>query len=78
MQFTIVKAVPLAVAVAFFATIVDNNGESIMTTMPQKIKNTMTIKTEDVDRINGEIKQQKPDKAKATNVVDLADVFSEI
>lgn len=38
-QFTMVKAVPLELAVAVFATRVENNGESAMTTKPQKIKN---------------------------------------
>jgi len=36
-QLTIVKAVPLFSAGAFFATSVENNGESAMTTNPQKI-----------------------------------------
>ena len=37
-QFTIVKAVPLFFEGAFFATNVENSGESAITTIPQKIR----------------------------------------
>ena len=37
-QFTMVKAVPLNLGIAFCATSVENKGESAMTTIPQNNK----------------------------------------
>lgn len=43
-QFTIVKAVPFTAGAARCATNVEKSGESAMTTIPQKMRNTMTAR----------------------------------
>ena len=68
--FTIVNAVPLVSASAFCATRVENNGESAITTMPQKIRKAISNGS-DIIIIRGESRQHIPDKDNATAAVFL-------
>lgn len=60
-QFTIVSAVALDSAGAFFATRVENNGESATTAIPQIIKKPIKTAVDALEKINGENKQQQQD-----------------
>ena len=73
MQFTIVKDVPLDASGAFWATKVENNGESATTTIPQKNRKINRTFTEFCDKNIGEIKQQiqEADKAKVAIFLGL-------
>lgn len=62
MQFTMVRAVPLDSSGAFWATKVENRGESAITTSPQKNRNTTNRTGEFANRKRGESKQHKQDK----------------
>ena len=61
-QFTMVSAVPLYSAIAFFAINVDNSGESAITTIPQKKRNPKNKISEELLKINGNDTQHKQDK----------------
>ncbi len=61
MQFTIVSDVPLDSSGAFCATNVENNGESAITTNPQKIRNSINVMTEELNKNRGEIRQHEHD-----------------
>ena len=60
-QVTMVNAVPLACGGAFWATNVENKGESAMTTMPQKKRKIINGKM-DVQLKIGDNKQQIPER----------------
>ena len=64
-QLTIVSEVPLASSATFCATRVENNGESAITTNPQKNKNAMSSGVALLSKKNGDSKQQQQDKHKA-------------
>jgi len=72
MQFTMVSEVPLDSSATFCATIVENKGESAITTSPQK--NIKAIKTiaEGWSKKNGDNKQQQQDKVKAIVAIFFA------
>ena len=69
---TIVRAVPLVSATVFCATSVEKSGESAITTIPQNMRNVINSNSESILIINGETRQQKPDKNKAQAAVFLA------
>ena len=77
MQFTMVNAVPLYWMGAFFATNVENNGESAITAIPQtrrkisKMRVLLRLKT------NGKTRQLKPDKASAKEATFLVPNLSD-
>lgn len=62
MQFTIVNAVPLVSSGAFWATNVENKGESAITTNPQTNKKRINKVGEELDKNNGDIRQQVHDR----------------
>lgn len=62
MLFTIVSDAPLDSAGAFCATNVENNGESAITTRPQKKRKISSTKAELLNKNSGERTQHKPDK----------------
>ena len=64
-EFTMVRAVPLDSEMAFCATNVENNGESAMTTIPQKIRYPKNRISESMIKVNGDNRQQKHDKPSA-------------
>ena len=64
MQFTIVSEEPLDSSGEFWATSVENNGESAITTRPQKNKNIISVAVELANRKNGEVMQHKHDSSK--------------
>ena len=68
-QFTIVKAVPFDSASVFRATSVENNGESAITTIPQKIRNPINTYSESTKKNRGETRQHPQDKSNATKAV---------
>ena len=74
-EFTIVNAVPFNSTGAFCATKVENNGESAITTIPQKKRKTSNKIWELPPIINGDIKLHKPEAANALNAIFLAPEF---
>jgi hypothetical protein len=78
MQFTIVKAVPLASAFAFRAMRVENSGESATTTIPQNTRNTIKIKMESSINISGEKRQHMHERNRAAKAVFFAPIFKDI
>jgi hypothetical protein len=60
-QVTKVSDVPFVSMGAFCATIVENNGESAITTNPQK-KRKQINKGKFIERANGDRKQHEPEK----------------
>lgn len=70
-QFTMVNAVPLYFGMAFCASNVENNGESAITTIPQKIKKLSNINSEFAERIKGDTKQQIHDNNNAVKATFL-------
>ena len=71
-QFTIVNEVPLDSSATFCATSVENNGESAMTTNPQKNKKPTNTIEELLNKNKGESKQQQQDKNNATVAIFFA------
>lgn len=71
MLLTIVSAVPLVSGSVLCATRVENNGESAITTIPQKSRKANNSKSEFPLIISGETRQHKPDKNKAKAAVFL-------
>ena len=69
MLFTIVSAVPLVSFSELFATNVENNGESAITTMPQKSRKPINTKLESHKKIKGEKMQHMQDKNNAIAAV---------
>ena len=59
MQFIIVSEAPLDSSLAFCATNVENNGESAITTRPQKKRKVISAHPEPMNRKRGESKQHK-------------------
>ena len=76
-QVTIVSAVPLDSTGAFCATSVENSGESAITAMPQMIRNEISIHSEEIKNITGEIAQQIPDMLNAIAAIFFAPYFWE-
>jgi len=60
-----VREVPLDSVGAFCATNVENNGESAITTSPQKIRKTINSHALGMNKKTGENKQHKPKKNNA-------------
>ena len=71
MQFTIVNAVPLDAAGAFCATKVENNGESAITTKPQKTRKPINKFADRKVKASGESKQQIQERSKAIKAIFL-------
>lgn len=71
-QFTMVSDVPLDSCGAFCATKVENNGESVITAIPQVNKKAIRTVAELFKSANGDIKQQVHDINKAIVAVFLA------
>ena len=69
MQLTIVNAVPFDSAIAFWATKVENNGESAMTTIPQMIRYKIKNILEEKKKIIGERMQRMHDNRRAEKAV---------
>ena len=63
-QFTMVKAVPRFFSGEFCATSVANNGESAMTTIPQKNRNTIKKRAFEWDNSSGVRTQQIPESTR--------------
>ena len=63
-QFTMVKAVPRFFSGVFCATSVANNGESAMTTIPQKNRNTIKKRAFEWDNSSGVRTQQIPESTR--------------
>ena len=76
-QFTIVSAVPCISAVTFLATRVENRGESIITTIPQKSRKPRKTLSDSVVNIQGESRQQPQDKSSAVNAICLVPMICE-
>ena len=76
-QLTIVKAVPLDSAGALMATKVENNGESAITTSPQKIRKIIRTNTWPWLKTKGETRQHEPDETKAYVAIFLALKFND-
>ena len=74
--FTNVNAVPLFSASAFWATRVENIGESAITAIPQIVKNNKKIGVPNKKAI-GEMKQQTPEINKNIAADFLAPIFSD-
>ena len=77
-QLTMVSAVPFSSAGAFWATRVENNGESAITTMPQNIRNPTNKLGDPLSKTIGETKQHAPDKNNAIKAVRLVPTISDI
>ena len=69
MLFTMVSAVPFDSEKVLFATIVENKGESAITTIPQKVRNPINTALESIKKNKGEITQHMQDKNKASAAV---------
>lgn len=78
MELTIVNAVPRDDAGAFWATRVENKGESATTIIPQKIKKIRRISAAPNKKTRGEIRQQIPEKRSAIAAVFLVPILREI
>jgi hypothetical protein len=76
-EFTMVRAVPLPEAGAFWATKVENIGESAVTAKPQNIKKRRKSISEFWKNIKGEMRQHMPDKLKAVFAIDFGKNFSD-
>ena len=76
-QFTIVIAEPLVSFEAFCATSVENNGESAITTRPQKKRNPTNDEGELSNRNRGEQIQQKQDKNNEMDAILFAPKYCE-
>lgn len=72
MQFTMVNEVPLDSSRAFWATRVENKGESAITTNPQKKRNAISATTEELKRRSGEAKQQRQERNNERVAIFLA------
>ena len=77
-QLTIVKAVPLSFDGAFWATKVENKGESAITTIPQNSKKTINKFLFATWNRKGAAIQQIQDKNKKLKAVFLMPIFCEI
>ena len=74
MQVTIVSVVPLISNAAFWATSVENKGESAIIVNPQKIRNAIN-RMKGRQKANGDTMQQHPDKKSAAKAVFLVPNF---
>jgi hypothetical protein len=72
MLFTIVSDEPRDSSGACCATNVENNGESAITTNPQKNRNVSNIHKDPCSRKNGESRQQSPESNNASVAILLA------
>ena len=71
MQFVIVNAEPRVSSTAFWATNVENSGESAATTIPQKKRKAITSKAELPKRKIGEKTQHKHERKRASVAIRL-------
>ena len=71
MQVTIVSAVPFDSAGAFWATKVENIGESAGAAIPHTNKKTIRVMPDGWDKKNGENMQQMQDNVNALIAIDL-------
>lgn len=78
MLFTMVSAVPFISASAFWATNVENMGESAITTMPQNKRKPIKSISLSTVNMNGEIKQQIHDRNKAEKAVFLVPIYCDM
>lgn len=72
MQLTIVSDVPLDCAGADWATMVENKGESAMTTNPQKTRKTISTGAEAANRNKGDTMQHAHDSNSDKVAIRLA------
>jgi hypothetical protein len=77
MQFTMVKAVPLYSRTELCATSVENNGESAITTMPQKIRKLWKTMGVAKTKKSGDNRQQQQLLANAAVATGFAPHFWE-
>lgn len=70
-QLTMVNAVPLSSGMAFWATKVENKGESAITTIPQNTKKTKKSSRFPVKKTMGSKRQQHPESKRAVRAVFL-------
>lgn len=70
-QLTMVRAVPRLVSGAYWATRVENMGESAVTAIPQISIKASKVEKEDCHKTKGESKQQMPESAKAIVAICL-------
>ncbi len=68
-QFTIVSAVPLAFSSVFWATNVENSGESAITVIPHKKRKQISRKGEELIKNKGDRRQHMPESNNAVNAV---------
>ena len=78
MLFTIVSAVPLDSLFTLFATSVENNGESAITTIPHTIRYIIKIVLLPEINIKGEIRQQRQESIRAEKAVGLVPNLNDI
>ena len=78
MQFTIVSEVPRDSSGAFWATKVENKGESAITANAQTNKKTMNSTDEPANRKSGETMQHKHETVNAATATFFAPNFCEI
>ena len=76
-QLVMVNKVPLLSIGAFWATNVENKGESAMTTIPQKIRKKNNTVWCEYAISRGEIRQQMHDKNKADTATCFVPKYSE-
>ncbi len=74
-QFTMVSAVPLSFSGAFCATKVENNGESAMTTMPQKRRKRTSSVSFSTRKMKGATKQQQQESNSAKKAIFFVPYF---
>ena len=69
--FTIVRAVPFVSGMAFWATKVENKGESAITTAPQNNRNTSRKAVEWNIKTKGENKQQHKEAERNSRAINF-------
>ena len=77
-QFTIVSAVPFDSISLFWATKVENRGESEITAIPQIIKKAIKTIFELLIKIKGDIKQHKQEINKEKTAVCFSPISSDM
>ena len=75
-QFTMVSAVPLSFSGTFCATKVENNGESAMTTIPQKSRKRIKSISFSMRKKKGAHKQQAQESIKQLKAIFFVPYFS--
>lgn len=77
-QLIVVSAVPLILGSALWATMVENKGESAITTIPQKSKNTKNTVGDATWLTHGTKRQHNPESPKAIEATVLGLYFLEM